>query len=290
LAGTTVTLLDAGWGSTSLDAEIEVFEADTGINVNLVRPSGSLEPTFDRLPDGTRPDVTLVDSPGVLRQLAEARRLVDLGTYLDRDTVRAEVGDELTKQATVASGLYWLPLSFEVKDLVWYPLRAFQEAGYQVPRTIDELAALANRMAAAGRTPWCLANGRGPESGRTVTDWLEALVLRVGGTELYDRWTKHDVPFDHPDVRRAGALLDSVLFGSGFLHGGPSWSNQRDPDDAAPSLLGHPPACWMLQGSSFTINSLPWRSARLGEDLDYFRRCVPERTPPRKVGVWPRRR
>ena len=78
-----------------------MFEADTGINVKLVRPSNSLEPTFDRLPDGTRPDVTLVYSPDVLRTLAEARRLVDLGTYLDRDAVRSEIGDELTTQATV---------------------------------------------------------------------------------------------------------------------------------------------------------------------------------------------
>ena len=270
LAGTTVTLLDAGWGSTSLDAELEVFEADTGINVKLVRPSNSLEPTFDRLPDGTRPDVTLVYSPDVLRTLAEARRLVDLGAYLDRDAVRSEIGDELTTQATVGSGLYWLPLSFDVKGLVWYSPRAFREAGYQVPRTMDELVALANQMAAAGRTPWCLANGRGPESGWPVTDWLEALVLRVGGTELYDRWTKHDVPFDHADVRRAGALLNEVLFGPGFLHGGPSWSNQRNPDDAVPSLLGRPPACWMFEGSSSTINVLAAGTARLGEDVDYF--------------------
>jgi len=95
-------------------------------------------------------------------------------------------------------------------------------------------------------------------------------VLRVDGTELYDRWTRHDVPFDHPDVRRAGALLNEVLFGPGFLHGGPSWSNQRDPDDAVPSLLGDPPACWMLQGSSSTMNILASGTARLGEEVDYF--------------------
>jgi len=98
-------------------------------------------------------------------------------------------------EATIGSALYWLPLSFELKGLVWYSPRAFREAGYEVPRTMDELVALANRMAAAGRTPWCLADGRGPESGWPVADWLEALVLRVGGTELYDRWTTHVVRF-----------------------------------------------------------------------------------------------
>ena len=27
-----------------------------------------------------------------------------------------------------------------------------------------------------------------PDSGWSITDWLEALVLRLGGPELYDRW------------------------------------------------------------------------------------------------------
>jgi alpha-glucoside transport system substrate-binding protein len=96
------------------------------------------------------------------------------------------------------------------------------------------------------------------------------LVLRVGGTELYDRWTTHVVRFDDPAVRRAGALLNEVLFGPGFVLGGASWADQRDPADAVPLLLRDPPACWMLQGSSSTIHLLAGGRGQLGEDLDYF--------------------
>ncbi len=52
------------------------------------------------------------------------------------------------------------------KSLVWYPKKAWDAAGYQVPQTWDELLALTQQIADDGDTPWCI----GIESG-AATGW-----------------------------------------------------------------------------------------------------------------------
>jgi alpha-glucoside transport system substrate-binding protein len=266
LAGTTVTVLEDPGDSRRFTSELQAFESATGISVDEVESEPVNAPLVDRLPKGGRPDITLSYSPGVLRDLAARGQLVDLATYLDRSSLQTDVGDEFTTIATVGSGLYFLPMAFDLKGLVWYPVGAFRQAGYQVPHTMDELVALAKRMAAAGQSPWCLGNGQGAASGWTVTDWLEAMVLRVGGPQRYDGWTTHEVPFDDPGIEQAGALLNRALFEPGFIHGAPTWPVQRDPGYAVQELGLHPPECLMVEGASFLGAGV----TGLGKDLDYF--------------------
>ena len=241
LSGTTVTVLDAGWRAEGFHAELKDFEDQTGIHIDLVnRSRGEL----DALPDGTRPDITMTGWAGELAEMAGDGRLVDLSTYLDQAELREQLGDRTVESAVVGEGVYWLPLTAQPKGIVWYRKSAFASAGYQVPTTWSELTALTRRMIAEGRTPWCIAtNDVHRYSGWSITDWLEALVMRTGGAELYDRWARHEVPFDDEAVRRAGELLDEVLFTPGSVLGGPAEVNKtlgdlrHRPDDQGPSRL-----------------------------------------------------
>lgn len=42
------------------------------------------------------------------------------------------------------------------KSLVWYPKKAFDEAGYKIPTTWDELLALSEEIKNDGDAPWCV--------------------------------------------------------------------------------------------------------------------------------------
>ena len=70
--------------------------------------------------------------------------------------------------------------------------------------------ALAEQIVADGHTPFCLGLESGLANGWPATDWVEMVVLRTGGPELYDAWVRHDVPFNHPVVvdaiRTIGAM------------------------------------------------------------------------------------
>jgi ABC-type glycerol-3-phosphate transport system substrate-binding protein len=267
LAGTTVTVLDSLQGQGGLAAEFEAFEQQTGIRVEHIRHS--FDYSIDTLNNGGRPDVTLWSAPGGLRELAEEGRLVDLATYLDEATVRRRVGDAFIDMAATGSGFSWIPLYVDLKGLVWYPVQGFEQARYAVPRTWDELIALSQRMVADGRTPWCFGMANFPIRGWIATDWMEALVLRTGGVELFDRWIRHEVRFDDPAVQQAGAMFRDIVATPGFVAGGPADALRRDPHLAFTALGDGPPGCWMSFGPNFDSENRPISMA-LGEDLDYF--------------------
>ena len=145
------------------------------------------------------------------------------------------------------SDLFAVPLMGGLEGIVWYPLHAFSEAGYTAPESWDELIDLSEQMVADGRTPWCLEQSTDESAGDPATDWVEALVLRVGGVDLYDRWMAGDVGFDHPTVRQAVAMFGEVAFGEGFVMGGGQSSSIAGLID---SMSADPPDCWMnLNGS-----------------------------------------
>ena len=71
-------------------------------------------------------------------------------------------GDYLVGLGTLGAGgqwpsaegrLYGATVALEAGSLVWYPKAAMERAGYQVPGSWDELAALEQAMIADGRTP-----------------------------------------------------------------------------------------------------------------------------------------
>ena len=80
--------------------------------------------------------------------------------------------------APLTVGFYAVPITLDVKGLVWYPAPEFEQAGYTVPTTWSELISLSERIVADGRTPWCMGWENGATSGSPGTDWIEGLLLR----------------------------------------------------------------------------------------------------------------
>ena len=162
-----------------------------------------------------------------------------------------------------------MPLQTSLKGLVWYPAAEFEAAGYTVPTTWAELTTLSEQMVADGRTPWCVALESAEFSGWPGTDWVEALVLRMAGVEAYDRWAAHEVPFDAPFVQEATARFGEVVFGPGFVRGGPELVTRLSYADAAFPMFSEPPGCWLYHQASFLQHELP-PGAELGTDVDFF--------------------
>ena len=66
-----------------------------------------------------------------------------------------------------------------MKSLVWYVPENFEDAGYDVPETMEELMALTEQIVADGETPWCIGLGSGGATGWPATDWVEDMMLRT---------------------------------------------------------------------------------------------------------------
>jgi len=131
---------------------------------------------------------------------------VDLGTYADAD------GNK---------NFYGFAFKQDLKSLVWYSPEQFDDNGYEIPGTMEELIALSDQMVEDGNTPWCIGVESGNATGWTATDWMEDLMLRTTTPENYDRWVSNDNNFLW---RRAeGSFLFTRLLhdaSSGIVHSG----------------------------------------------------------------------
>ena len=106
--------------------------------------------------------------------------------------------------------------------MVWYPKKAFDAAGYKVPKTWDEMLALSDQIVADGSTPWCVGFESEGATGWPATDWMEDIMLRTAGADTYDKWVTHEIPFNDPAVQHAGEVFGDIMFHDGYVLGGAS--------------------------------------------------------------------
>jgi serine/threonine protein kinase/ABC-type glycerol-3-phosphate transport system substrate-binding protein len=270
LAGTSVSVMAEA--DDGLWRELGRLSEATGIDVQAL-------PTDSEQLKSDPPDIALVAQPGWVPYLAGRGQLMDLGAYLDPVRLRSDFGAYLLSMGTVAADgswpsregtLYGLPNHVSLKSLIWYPVPEFERAGYTIPETWDQLVALTDRMVADGRTPWCMGLESGGADGWPATDWIENLLLGEAGPDVYDAWTFHEIPFDHPTVRRAFERLGEIVFGEGRLYQGiqgsivTNWASAQ-----VPMVEGDPPGCWLHHFPSFASLYLPEGS--VGTTTDAFR-------------------
>ena len=117
----------------------------------------------------------------VLDNYAAGQSWVDLATYAD------ENGNDQ---------FYAIFYKVNVKSLVWYSPDNFEDNGYEVPTTMEDLIALTEQMANDGNTPWCIGLGSGDATGWPATDWMEDIMLRTHEPSVYDMWVSNEMPFN----------------------------------------------------------------------------------------------
>ena len=107
------------------------------------------------------------------------------------------------KYGTVNGTFYGAPLGANVKSFVWYSPKTFKEKGWAGPDHLGRAdQALSDTIAASGMKPWCAGIESGDATGWPATDWIEDVLLRTAGPEVYDQWTTHAHPVQRPAGRR----------------------------------------------------------------------------------------
>jgi alpha-glucoside transport system substrate-binding protein len=143
-------------------------------------------------------------------------------------------------------------MSANMKSLVWYSPKAFTAAGYTVPTSWDDMMALSDKIVASGKKPWCGGISSGTATGWPATDWLEQLVLRMHGGDIYDKWIKHEIKFDSPEIKASMQKLQGWMLNPKYVNAGfgdvKSIATTTFQDAGKPILKGD---CFMLQQASF---------------------------------------
>ena len=212
------TILDLE--ADNLDKSWKDFESCTGIDISY-QGTSEFEAQIAVLAEGgNAPDIGIVPQPGLLQRLAAGGWLIPAS-----DAVVANIDkwwDPAWKEyGTVDGTVYAAPLMASIKGYVWYSPSEFEEKGYEIPTTLDELTALSEKIAAEGdHKPWCVGLESGEATGWPGTDWVEDFVLRQAGPDVYDQWVTHEIPFNDPAIVKAFDSVGDYLKNDDMVNGG----------------------------------------------------------------------
>ncbi len=187
----------------SLNDVLGAFGEANNINIEYTGDADWEANINTQVQGGNPPNISYFPQPGKLADFARAGNLKPL-----TDEVNATVDefwiDGFQLYGNVDGVQYGIPAKTDLKSLVWYQPQAFADAGYEVPTTFAEFTALIDTMAAAdGPKPLCVGIESGQATGWTYTDWVEEMVLRLHGPDVYDQWVNHEIPFDDPQIQEA---------------------------------------------------------------------------------------
>ena len=239
-------------GSDSFEQQIMIdAEAGSAPNVSVFPQPGLASDMAGRgfltpLADGT--------GDWIRENYAAGQSWVDLGTYGD---------------AAGADELYGFFYKVDVKSLVWYSPENFEDAGYDIPTSMEELKALSDQIVADGGTPWCIGLGSGGATGWPATDWVEDMMLRTQPPAVYDQWVSNELPFDAPEVVAAIEEFGAFARNDAYVAGGAGAVASTDFRDSPKGLFSSPPQCYMHRQASFIPAFFP-EGTSVGEDADFF--------------------
>lgn len=245
-----------GGEGANFDAAVAPFEEATGIDVVQESIASQHEVVLrTRIEGGTPPDLAMLAQPSAVVEYGGRGQTTNVASFMDPTKLNEEFSAGFgTALLSGDNGEIWgVPYKVDVKSTIWYPIKAFEAAGYAVPTTWDELKALSAKIVADGNgSPWCLGILDGAATGWIATDWLEDVMLRTAGIDAYNRWITNDLKFDSPEVRAALEVLAEEWFTDGYVNGGyqaitatdrlESWDPMFAPDN---NWDGFTPGCWM---------------------------------------------
>ncbi len=221
---------------------------------------------------GTPPDLALFPQPGAVIEQAQqgnAIALEDLG--FDIADLEERYGEYLMSLGEYEGKHYGVPDTINFKSAIWYSTAAFEQIGAEPQaETWEDLIALSDQFVEAGIAPWCIGTGSDAATGWPATDWMEDIVLREQGTDVYDQWVDHELDFDSEEIKSAASRFGDIIFTEGYVLGGHENISSIDFRDAPDPMFDDPPKCAMHRQATFITNFFP-EGVEAETDYNFFK-------------------
>lgn len=210
IADTEAELLEQSWADWETENDIDIqYESTKEFEAQI----GSLAQ------GGNPPDLAIFPQPGLLADLA-TRGYIQPAPEGVASNVADGWSEDWAAYGTVEGQLVGAPLMASVKGFIWYSPSLFETNGWEVPETWDDLMTLTQTIADSGVVPWCAGFGSDAATGWPGTDWVEDLVLRQAGPDVYDQWVSHEIPFNDPAIKSAFDSVGDILLNPDYVNAG----------------------------------------------------------------------
>jgi alpha-glucoside transport system substrate-binding protein len=277
LKGQTLTIFGPWRGEDEalFQTVLAYFSDAIGVNVRYSSSENYEQQIVIDTQAGSPPNIAILPQPGLLADLAAKGFLVPLGDETAnwvKDNYGAgqswvDLGSYKGKDGNKA--YFAFPFKADVKSLVWYVPENFEEAGYKVPESMEDLFKLTDQIVADGGTPWCIGLGSGGATGWPATDWVEDLMLRTQPLDVYQKWTTNEVKFTDPAVVAAINEFGKFAKNEKYVSGGVAAVASTDFRDSPKGLFDIPPKCYLHHQASFVPSFFP-DGTKVGTDVDFF--------------------
>jgi alpha-glucoside transport system substrate-binding protein len=237
-----------------LQKEITKEASAQGITVDVQKVTNINQLIMTKIQAGDTPDIALIPQPGVVADIVKRGAAQPLDDVVDMSMLQGDMVPGTLDAGTVDGKLYGLLVSMNVKSLVFYPKKAWDAAGYKAPDSLDGLLKLTDQIKADGSTPWCLGIESADATGWPATDWIEDLVMRLGGVDAYKKWVTHELPFDSTEVKAAADYFAKIAFTDGNVAGGKGSIASTGFGDADNPMWQAKPGCWLLKQGNFIVS------------------------------------
>lgn len=272
----TVYSTIADFEAEQLEESWADWEAENDIDIQYESSKEFESQISVRAQGGNPPDIGIFPQPGLLADLA-TRGFIKPAPAAVEENVDEFWSEDWKAYGTVEDVFYGAPLKANVKGFIWYSPAQFEEWGVEVPETWDDLIALTKTIQEkTGTAPWCAGFNSGDASGWPGTDWVEDLVLRQSGPEVYDQWVANEIPFTDPAIKEAFDSVGEILLNPAYVNAsfGDVASINSVPfgDVATPIVDG---TCALTHQASFFDGFLGDVGGNVGPDADLWAFMTP---------------
>ena len=235
---------------------IDVYTEETGSNIEYTGSDDFESQLRIRVDGGDPPAVAFTPQPASICEFADQGALVSLED-MGFDIAQMEADHSaywMNLGACEDGNHYGIPWFPNFKSIVFYDKTVFADGGYEIPETYEDMVALSAQMVADGQTPWCFGFESGGATGWPGTDWIEDILVRESGSDVYNQWVNHEIPFNDPAVVSAFDTFGEILLAEDFVLGGAENVAGVNFNDSPGPLFEDPPGCAMLKQGSFISN------------------------------------
>lgn len=205
----------AGQAILAIADEYKADHPDFSLEWEKVEQNDLLQRIKVLLASQALPDLFTYQPAAPLVELIDADVLVNWGEVLkENDLMKylADSSEEMMNVQVSGKGMYGLPTEMNFEGM-WYNTQIFEENDIEIPKTFDELDAVAAKLYDAGIQPFAVA---GKESW-PITRYMNMYVVRKMGLDAMRQACQGEIDFNQPGFVEAAewtkGLIDKGYFG-----------------------------------------------------------------------------
>ena len=247
-------------------AMVKPWETDTGNTVKYQGTRNINDILAAGIPTGVLPDLAGLPGPGQMAEYAKAGALQPLDDVLDVATYTSETSPALVALGKSAGKTYGVFIKAALKGLIFYNPKAHDYSA-SPPATWDDLVSQGQANQGTAQALWCVGIESGAASGWPASDWIENILLRQSGPDVYNDWWAGKVKWTDPKIKAAFDLYMEVVKGT---YGGGTNAVATKFELGGDPLFKSPPGCEFFEQANFMSGQGQFAKLKAGTDFNAF--------------------